>query len=575
MRLKSVLAVTSAAALLGALAPATGSTAATAASGGDLHGVVRAAGAAVSAPVTVGWYQPDTGTERTVRTAADGTFSLPLPAAGARYVVFAGLAHASGEPEPQLPHTLGAYYGTNGRAFEFQSRTRFTAGSTARAPLALDLAAATPITGSLPALARRRVYLVNRAGDEVGETETDATGAFRVEVVPGAYRVEVDGDATYLDYRSPVLTVRDGVPRVLTVALRVGAVVTGVVRSDGRPVAGVRVTTNAAGADSTTTAADGTYRLSALRPGTHRIRFSAIGTAEEHTAYVPVVQEVTGLALGSTTRVDASVRRGARIVGSFAAGSRAKRYTVLISPAAGGTVTGYFGTAQATSSKNPVVVSGLTPGAYLLRVVAQDGATYARRLVTVRAGATARLGTLRPTLRTLTMSGSVGTGTGVVAALNRNGWTGGFATVSSGRYRVSGLIPGVYSVVSRAGTRVAATTTVTLARSIRRDLPVGTRPGTLRGRVQVNGVDLVEGSLLTGEGADGVPSLLGRLDSEITRGVLRGSGAAGRHEILALDLWDRPFQANSPYSLTWPAGWVTLRAGRTTDVGTVQLDLEG
>ncbi|MDH2445236.1 carboxypeptidase regulatory-like domain-containing protein [Amnibacterium sp. CER49] len=582
MRSAPALALATAATLAAALVPATAANAVAPALTGKVvfHGAPQVG-------VTVGWFEPDTDDERTTVTAADGTYSLALPAAGTKYVVFAGLPHASAattdwpndepvRPKAQKAGSVGVYVGFAGQSYAYQSTRLFTAGTAPKAlpPITLGDAAVIRGTGG-PDLAKRGVHLQNLHGDDVGAVSADATGAFRMEVVPGDYRVVVPADATHLEWRSATrVTATAGTDRVVSVQRALGATLAGVVTSSGKAVGGAAVR---AGDRSTRTAADGTWSIAGVPLGVRSVRFGAVGNTTALHGYVPLTKPVSGLASGVTTQVNASLVLGGLIKATYDSAPGADRYVFVVTRSSryGGIVTGDERDASATTSRNTVVASGLPAGTYDVRVSDRDGARYAERLVTLTAGQGVNLGVLAPTKRTVSLEGTVsGASTGEVVAVAKNFSSYASASASGGRYALFGLLPGSYRVLYMAPNRLLSTTSAGLAKDTTLKLSAGGPVGRLAGVVyagdaRTDGVDVrdeagMSASFLDDSGLDAWAGVDG----------LEGTAAPGTHRIVGVEPWADPFQAFSPYWYAWPDPSITLVAGQTTRLS-VHLLLEG
>lgn len=582
MRSAPALALATAATLAAALVPATAANAVAPALTGKVvfHGTPQVG-------VTVGWFEPDTDDEKTAVTAADGTYSLALPAPGTKYVVFAGLPHASAattdwpddepvRPKAQKPGTLGVYVGFAGESYAYQSTRLFTAGTTAKAlpPITLGDAAVIRGTGGAD-LAKRSVHLQNLHGDDVGSVTADATGAFRMEVVPGDYRVVVPADATHLEWRSATrVTATAGTDRVVSVQGALGATLAGVVTSGGKPAGGVAVR---AGERSTRTAADGSWSIAGVPLGVKSVRFGAIGSTAAVHGYVPLTKSVSGLQSGVTTRVNASLVLGGLIKATYDSAPGADRYVFVVTRSSkyGGIVTGDERDASGTTSRNTLVASGLAAGTYDVRAYDQDGARYAERLVTLTAGQGVNLGVLTPTKRTVSLEGTVsGASTGEVFAVAKNFSSYASASASGGRYALFGLLPGSYRVLYLAPNRLMSTTSAGLSEDTTLKLPAGAPVGRLAGVVyagdaRTDGVDVLDEEGMNGSFLDD-----SGLDAWADADGLDGTAAAGTHRVVDVEPWADPFQAFSPYWYAWPDQSITLVAGQTTRLS-VHLLLQG
>jgi hypothetical protein len=503
--------------------------------------------------------------------------------------VFAGLPHASAattswpgadpvRPRAQKKGTVGVYVGWNGPDYAYQTRKLFTAQAASKSLPAITLPDAAVITGAGGTdLAKRSVHLENLHGDLVGSVTADATGAFRFEVVPGSYRLAVPADGTHLEWRSPTrVTATAGAPHAVRVQRVLGATLTGVVTSGGSPAAGVAVR---AGSRTTTTTADGSWSISGVPLGITRVRFGVVGDTSAKRGVVPLTRSVSGLGSGRTTRVNASVVQGGLITGTFDSAPGADSYIFAVTRTSpyGALVTEDYRAASGTTSKNTLVASGLAAGTYDVRAADLEGARYAERIVHLKAGATVRLGVLKPTKRTVSLQGSVsGASGGEVVAVAKNETGFGAASAAGGRYAMFGLLPGSYRLYYAAPNRLASSVTLGLHRDTTRNLTAGTALGKVSGVVyagyaRTDGVDLQDSASGTGAALFNDRPL----DASADVDGLQGAGAPGLHRIVDVTPRADPFQAFSPYWYGWPGGSITLIAGGTTKLGAVTLTLEG
>lgn len=397
-------------------------------------------------------------------------------------------------------------------------------------------------------------------------------------MAPGSYRVAVFGTLRWLDYRSKPFAVPGGDAVVVKSSPTRAGAITGRLTSGGKPAAKVQVWLQGPTRgeepddDVVRTDARGRYSIPGLVPGRFTIRFGSTGASTDRTRFVAAQRERTVTA-GRTTVVDATLVRGAVLVGRFDAATGSKQYVVQIrrGGATGPIVrTGSF-PASARAAKNPVEAFGLPTGTYTVQAVDRVGRTWASRTVALRSGARTDLGTVVPRKASLSLTGKAPAG--ALVTVNEGVLSKQARASADGVYRIDGLIPGRYGVQAQLQGHAATSLSRTLTASTVLDLQSGPatviRVGTLTGRFTAGALDVPLANL-TIDGGRGLLISDGRLDEQ---GL-----DAGPHTITGIESFgERLFPRATPYDLGWPSvdTALVIPVNGTVDLGTVALDVTG
>ena len=535
-------------------------------------------GGGTSGGVPVAWFEPNGKVLTSTTTDASGHYSLPAPPAGSSYIVAANVSRVLTAPRAFLPGSLPAYTGTGPDDVPAASLVEPAVSTGADRTVDITVRPATRVLGTNAAFANRPVRLVTLGGRDTATTTADAKGAWSFRVAPGSYRIAVFGDLRWLDYRSKPFVVPGGDAVVVRSSPTRTGTISGRLTSGGKPAARVQVWLEGPTRgeepddDIVRTDAQGRFTIRGLVPGRFTIRFGNTGHTPDRTRFVAdaVTRTVTS---GRTTAVTASLVRGAVLDGTFDSATGAKQYVVQIRR--GGSTgpvvrTGSF-PASARTAKNPVEAFGLPTGTYTVQVVDRIGASYATRTVRLRAGVRTDLGTLRPTKASLTVMGTAPAGAMITASeatLSKQ-----VRAAADGTYRLTGLVPGRYTIQAQLQGRAPVAVRRTLTSSAVLDLPAGAatviRTGTLTGRLTAGGLDVPLANLVIDAGR-GLLVSDGRLNEQ---GI-----DAGPHRITRVEaIGQRLFPVATPYDLAWPSQDTSFSVpdGGTVDLGTVALDVVG
>ncbi|ROS31215.1 carboxypeptidase regulatory-like domain-containing protein [Cellulomonas sp. PhB150] len=379
---------------------------------------------------------------------------------------------------------------------------------------------------------------VGGAKGEYGYAQTDGSGRFTTDgVKPGSYTVVAQTYGTnYLPtyygntVRLPdakVLTVKSGVTTSASIAVKVGAKITGkVVDSKGRPLKNVQVSASNLSRYGYTyagTNSKGVYVLTGLPSG----KVSVSAGRQSGTTYVTGSTTVTAVQGSARTAKTIKLKAAgsAKITGKVkTAGSKVTTQGVSLLNSKKLPVAW----AQPTSS-GKVTFAGLKAGTY---TVAVDGTNLTKK-VKVSAGKTKSFGTISrgklTTVKGVVKSSGKKAAKAVYVYLSDGQGTqaGAAQTDSKGRYKIKGLISGTYYVwASPNGGKdyaVSAKITVKKGKSVTKNLTLG-KGSTLTGYVKhgskgVKGVSVSAGGAFTTTNASGKYTLTGVAPGKTTVSV--------------------------------------------------------
>jgi hypothetical protein len=262
----------------------------------------------------------DSGSQATVRTGADGGFTLPLPLTRQEQAVKAlgyersvvvlkqgfavGTASLPAKGAPAVPLVVVLR-----RGVELQGRVVAGDGT----PVA-DAGVFLAESGTLASTLVRMHVLLEAAHDEHAWVRTDGAGRFSVRVHPAAHDLAV----RKAGYARRTLRDQEGGGAPLQVLLDPAATVSGrIVRADGRGVAGVQVTTTSElrrdPREPVESDADGAFVVGDLNPGLYSLytqhpRLGTLGTrmveapARDVVFTLPAAGAVRGRAIDAATR---------------------------------------------------------------------------------------------------------------------------------------------------------------------------------------------------------------------------------------------------------------------------------
>ena len=573
---KSSLAVTAALALVFAgLTPVSGAFAA------DLSvtGTVTLDGAPVGG-VEVGWYDPSTDASGEIIADANGLYTLTV-ADGHPFVLYAGIDHnstvASAWKSTGRAAYTGVFVGANGTDYLYQSLTSFTTPLTAQN---IDLDKPGTVAGTNAVLAGKKLALSRLDGARAKTTTADATGHFTFTgLVPGRYKIiRAFSSTKYATYESDPIQVTAGATATVDPILEDAGTITGVVTNKGKPVKGVLIQSyldNVYGAADTTDA-QGRYTLAGEDAGEYDL-YLAPSSDDGGIINRPIIEKhVTATVTnGRTTTRNVAVKKGGVVTGSVVAAKKSSFLRIVALDSTGDIVGGTY--VQATSATKPTTfrIKAVEQGAATLYVTDSERTTFGSVALTVKAGKTNGVGPVAVTKKLVSLSGKVyGAKSGTVgfSAKVYNISTGS-AKVKNGRYTITGLlpVPGTVSYASSAKhlTELFEATPGSGDQAVKRGAvrPVLTGTFTLGGYPVLSN----QGSIwLPGEHLD-----LG--EAVVRAGVVAGRRLAPGTGYLKLEQFDMEssFIAGSPFYYTVPKDVrkITLVAGKTTDLGTVELTL--
>ena len=569
----SPLTATATALLGAALLAGPGLPAEAAAATVEVRGVVTVDGRPVP-DVLVGTYGRGNAVLSKGRTDAAGTFALRTPRA-VPVLVVAGR-------NPSNAHAV------------------FTAGDEhlvvgvigAAAPEGVPAAVAEQVSRATPAElgggARLR-FRLERAGRLRAPIAAGGTGRIRLQrdhggvgwaasgstttsdwLVPGGYGLLWEPDAQHLPARTRV-QVGSGTTTIVAPALQRGTTARLQLSTDGAPApAGVPVVDEAGFVR--TSDAQGRVTAEGLAPGAHRFTAGTTARAVDQAGapqggFLPA--SVTVRAIADTESLDASVALtpAARITGRVAvrAGSAVR---VVAQDVDGDAVS-----AVDADGSGRFALGGLPAGTFT--VVADDLRRHLHDRLPVRVGrgSTVEIGrTLTPAVKDALVSGTIAGGRKAHVVLRAGGVDAGVATWLSTGYATSYRVavpPGRYTAETISDRRLpaAGVRLTVVTRPVRRNLRVGAPTSSGSALFVVHGQKVrprfeavsKKGAVLRFDGNGNG----GRSTSD--------AGALGRYS-WATTRGTAP-AVDGPWTFVPPRGGLTLRAGRTTDVGTFTVSI--
>lgn len=573
MRISALAAVAVVALAVGGLAPATAAEAATS----SVSGVVTYKGEPVGNMI-VGWVEPSTGVSAHVRSSSDGSYSLAAPTTGHKYVVYANLGMTNFSQTRQTRQYAGTFYGAgNERSFAYQTLTPYVSGT--NQSVAVSLGRTGRLSGADPDLAHEYIYLTTTGGQQVrgvdGESRVRATstGAFSFAgLVPGSYSVTVDPySEKVFTISSPPVTVVEEETVIAPLEVNYGAIITGRVKdASGKALSKVRVEVTASGnSRDILTDSSGRYTLAAIPGSKNRVIIGGVATSNTKLA-VAKTTLVTGLTNGETRTVNFTATIGAKIEGKLSAATAKSRTFLYIQDSRKTLIYSDYASEKYS-------VSGLGSGTYYVTVIDYGTNRYFTRKVTAKVGVTSSLGLQSPSEKTVTVSGTIsgkstfGSGNDFVVAENAAGFSAGSELSSTGKYSISGLIPGSYRLTVHLLNRDPRLYTgVSLRSSQTKNLTAGVLQGAARGVIAVNGVRVKDGYVSAGE-----------YSSTVSNGSFSSRTEAGEYTfdtVLVSDLYvqgqpGNGFQEGSSFWVSFPEtkSTFTVQTGQTTNLGTVEL----
>jgi hypothetical protein len=426
----------------------------------------------------------------------------------------------------------------------------------------------TPVSGTSPGVAGRTVLLQTLGGTTTAESRADDAGTFVFHVAPGRYRLALDGDGMHLPYRGAPFRVVDGVATTTTVAPLVGGTVAGRITFRGEPVSGIPIRLHgAAGNRTDRTDTSGRYRFRGLPSGDYSL---GTGSATSSvTRYVSRLR-VVDVRPGSTVTVDQHLRLGGELSARLPAATPRRAVVWLLRRGStSGPVVRAGRLGAAGGWKDSIRAFGLAPGRYVLQAQRLGAGSYAQRTVTLSSGSALSLGPLRPARRTVTLSGSAAPFSSILVVSSGISTVQSTRATAAGRYRVTGIMRGRYSIAVDDWNHATRTIRTTITGDRRIALHRGHAYGDLgqlTATVLVNGLPLRRGW---------VQFASGRRTGIDDGSLLIGARPGPRTIVDVHD--DRRFPPGTPYYLTWPSASrdYDFRPGVSTDLGRVDLLVDG
>lgn len=534
------------------------------------------------------------GASTAVTTDAAGDFTLPMPAAGSRFLLEAfdpaRTATASSSQacvEPARTSVLTTFIGSGAKQ-TFTNIDPIT-GYKARSASSISsgthqLAASSGFDLTVEGVpeADRTVTVLRADGEAAYE---GSCGALDHGFIPGRYTLVVGGQG-YDTVTIPTTLSRGEIEKhVVTVKKTPSATVTGKVVMDGSPVdmAVVEATTGDVSVRATT-APDGSYTLKAPAgtPLTITVRDAGRYSDLGRTSVTLAEDTTTELDLTEKPTVDRGVVRG-----RFVAPGKTSTGTVELRTVSGEVV------ASADLRNRDVFHLGAAVGRYWLSYVDGRNNVFSYKSVQVVAGETAQLGNVRVTRKTLKIWGDVGSASKLTATV-LSGKSQATDYVTSGRYRLEDLIPGRYTVRFDRPGYVSKTATVTARANKRLTPPKLAKRSVVRGTIvyaqngrSVSADAMVHATLTSKRTGDVAARSLSDHDAAFTiapRGLTAGKFA------VVLSAPDRDARcAKEPTELCYPAAGVNSwrspyywdgrevfkYSGGSNNLGTVKVVLRG
>lgn len=527
-------------------------------------------GGAARAGVPVAWFEPGGSVLTSTTTDASGHYSLPAPASGTSYIVAADVATTLSAPHSASRGWLATYAGDGtATAAAAQLVTPAVAGTGDRA-LDVTVPKATTVRGKDAAFASRTVWLKTLDDRTAASVKASSSGSWSFEAAPGHYRIGARVTTKYLEYRSQPFTV--GVTTVVKgTAPERFATLAGVTTSHGKPIAGVYVTRVVAAEsetveDVTRTDSHGRFRFTGVVPGAYVLRFGAGDMAKASASDWIASSRRGTTASGRTTTLHVGVHRGAEIIASFSAARTADDYGLLLERT-DGTLLRSARFVNHPGKTNRVKQVGLGKGTYLLELT--DRTHQLVRTITVGAGQRRDIGTVRLTADPLVLTGHAPAGSLLTAS--RGAYRASTHAATDGTYRITGLVPGEYTVTDApaAEEETTSTRTVDVESDTTLDLPAAPAPVpsfAVTGRVLAGAIPFDAGQAVLGT----------KGSFNVAKGaLLSASLPAGSDTVTGIRIFgSASFPVGTPYDLAWPATPLVVGNG-PTDIGTVHLVVTG
>jgi hypothetical protein len=585
MKKFTIAAATGAAVLLAALSPVSAAFAADQ----TVTGVVTVDGVPLAA-TEVGWFDPNTGVTGATTTDAAGAYSLTV-ADGHPYVLYAGANHTAKGSWVSKGGTdfVPVFQGVTTTDYLYQGLDLYPAPTTALTAQNIDLDKPGTVTGSIPGYVGHTVTADNLDGETIARAKTDAAGNYSIAgLIPGQYEISVPSGTKYVPWSSDPIRVAANTTTTVNPVLTPTSVVTGVVKSGGKPVKGVNVEAyNSRAASGDTTDSKGRYTITGLTKGTYTVFFNG-GPSGGYAAQNSLVQKTltkVKVAATSTKKINASLAKGGTVTALVSGTKSADSFSIVLSTGSGKKVLQSNSAPSKDGKKTLLKLTGVKPGTYIATITDSPHKYYAKKKITVTAGERTAIGAVSVSKKTLTLSGKV-TGSSKATVYFSSDPNFGYlaGNVKNGKYTVRGIVPGQGGTLSVASpTNVAKEYAITISTSTKKNVKTGAKWGTITGTVLVDGHPKAKGGGQLFDGTITKTSASVYFDGEflstftIKNGVVDEGSIPGTGNLYFGSYANKEFLTKAPYFLTAPDAnaKVTVKSGKTTDFGTIELVING
>lgn len=538
--------------------------------------------------LVVGWVEADDFSNLgTVRSTADGSYSLDIPDDIGDFYLFANLElNADGGGSALLTDYTGEFFGASGeRDFLHQGVTPYSVAPPG--PLDITLTPSGGVAGMVPAYAGGSATLKTLGGTTLGYTGIDDQGQFGFSgLVPGRYRVEAQVSETNAHNLSAAFEVESGETTDIGVGTGVdiapvAARIAGVVKNGSTVLPNVDVEVYEKiftrfpvdeidyPVSSDRTDSKGRYSFAGLNPGDYTIVFRT-WAKQAGKSFVPELLAVPGLEALESRSVTTSLASAGIVTGKVKITPGASFFRVKIFTASKRLV----GETWGTSSSARFFVTGVPAGKYTAYFTDGSNKYWGSKSVTVRAKKSLSVGTRTLAKKTATLTGTVPGASGGFVSANWGEYRADVTEISgSSRYRITGLIPGTYKVENRATGFAPKTRTIAVSPGMSsRQLSKGDPLGRFFGTALIDGVPVREGF-------GGYTASDGRYSFFYadSKGEFAAFGSPGTATFENFGYDNRPIPAFSPYWYEVPdrVKTIVLTGGETSMLGTVEFVLHG
>jgi hypothetical protein len=573
--------------------------AASAASTKTYHGTV-VSGATKLSDVTVGFWSRTGHKLASTKTTSSGKFTLKVPSG------VLGFAYAGPRPDAAgatfiadrlsvVRGIIGASQaaGTSYRIYQghASATTRNLGNNTST--LKFDLQKTGTLNGSSMFIKEvpQAVQLERLNGTPVGAPQPlSSDGSFSIHPrVPGKYKLLVTPIAGYLP-KTVAVTVLAG--KATTVALGSftrGAVLSGSLTSGGSPLKSAvyvsvlkhNTTTVVAGAESSAT---GTYSIAGLHAGAYDVVYGRNPAPNPDADPVTPATPVTSndyLVLTKKITIDAAhddvtgnyaVAAAAQVVGTAIGVTTATAIYVEQSDAS-------IVRATETDADGAFTIGGLAPGTPY-EIFADTGTTYGSVATTPTPGANGSLSIYATSHPALTVTGEAGKGHFVELTATHDVYAGNqsinttASTPTASTYKISGLVPGQYSLINAVPKHLAAAPVIiTLTSDTVKNLAAGPANAVFKAAVKSGSAPILtlSGKIKSANAAPIGIGVISKNDGQLaTNGLVDNVQLrAGIYHYVAGSFTGPA--SDGPWWFGAPSGTFKLTAGKTTNVGTLAL----